>query len=325
MSEPKAKILIAEDEPHLRQVLSLQLSAAGFEVFETCDGSQAVERTPLVMPDLVMLDVMMPNMDGYEALRQLRASYLTRHIPIIMLTARAESEDKLQGLQGGANDYVTKPWESRELIQRVRNALEWSKQQRAASPLTGLPGNLSIDAEVQARIGRNEAFAFLAVDIDSFKSFNDHYGYARGDEAIRNLAHILVDAVQKHGSPGDFVGHIGGDDFVLLTRPEHGRTIAEAVVQAFDTAAPGMYDTEDRTRGFVEALNRRHEVDRFPLMSVTIALVSTDSYPITHQAELNDKAQELKEHGKAIVGSIVVGERRVRGGPDPEEGERDVA
>jgi PleD family two-component response regulator len=325
MSEPKAKILIAEDEPHLRQVLSLQLSAAGFEVFETCDGAQAVERTPLVMPDLVMLDVMMPNIDGYEALRQLRASFLTRHIPIIMLTARTESEDKLQGLQGGANDYVTKPWESRELIQRVRNALEWSKQQRAASPLTGLPGNLSIDAEVQARIDRNEAFAFLAIDIDSFKSFNDHYGYARGDEAIRSLARILIDAVQKHGSAGDFVGHIGGDDFVLLTRPEHGRTIAEAVVRFFDAAAPGMYDPEDSARGFIEALNRRHEVDRFPLMSVTIALVSTDSYPITHQAELNDKAQELKQHGKAIVGSIVVGERRARGAADPEEGERDVA
>jgi len=325
MSEPKAKILIAEDEPHLRQVLSLQLSAAGFEVFETCDGAQAVERTPVVMPDLVMLDVMMPNMDGYEALRQLRASYLTRHIPIIMLTARAESEDKIQGLRGGANDYVTKPWESRELVQRVRNALEWSRQQRAASPLTGLPGNLAIDAEVQDRIGRNEAFAFLAVDIDSFKSFNDHYGYARGDEAIRTLARILVDAVQRHGSAGDFVGHIGGDDFVLLTRPEHGRTIAEAVVHAFDTAAPGMYDAEDSTRGFIEALNRRHEVDRFPLMSVTVALVSTDTYPISHQAELNDKAQELKQHGKAIVGSIVVGERRVRGAGEAGEGERDVA
>jgi diguanylate cyclase (GGDEF)-like protein len=325
MPEPKAKILIAEDEPHLRQVLSLQLSAAGFEVFETCDGEQAVERTPVVMPDLVMLDVMMPNMDGYEALRQLRASYLTRHIPIIMLTARAESEDKIQGLRGGANDYVTKPWESKELIQRVRNALEWSRQQRAASPLTGLPGNLSIDAEVQERIGRNEAFAFLAVDIDSFKSFNDHYGYARGDEAIRALARILVDAVQKHGSPGDFVGHIGGDDFVLLTSPEHGRTIAEAVVHVFDTTAPTMYDAEDSARGFIEALNRRHEVDRFPLMSVTVALVSTDSYPITHQAELNDKAQELKQHGKAIVGSIVVGERRTRGNNEPGEGERDVA
>ncbi|MFI5370173.1 MAG: response regulator [Candidatus Eisenbacteria bacterium] len=324
MPEPKAKILIAEDEPHLRQVLSLQLSAAGFEVFETCDGAQAVERAPVFMPDLVMLDVMMPNMDGYEALRQLRASYLTRHIPIIMLTARAETEDKLQGLRGGANDYVTKPWESRELLQRVRNALEWSRQQRAASPLTGLPGNLAIDAEIQRRIERNEAFAFLAVDIDSFKSFNDHYGYARGDDAIRNLAHIVVDATTKSGRPGDFVGHIGGDDFVLLTAPECGREIAEAVVKAFDELSPTMYDPEDRARGYIEALNRRHEIDRFPLMSVTIALVSTDSYPITHQAELNDKAQELKEHGKGILGSIVVGERRTRG-PGEGEAERDVA
>jgi diguanylate cyclase (GGDEF)-like protein len=320
--EPKSKILIAEDEPHLRQVLSLQLTAAGFEVFESSDGAQALERAPQVMPDLVMLDVMMPNLDGYETCRQLRASFLTRHIPIIMLTARTELDDKLTGLKGGANDYITKPWEGRELLQRVRNALEWSRQQRAASPLTGLPGNLAIDDEIKHRIAREETFAFLAIDIDSFKSFNDHYGYARGDDAIRGLARIMVESSQRHGASGDFIGHIGGDDFVLLTTTECGEAVAQGVVTAFDALSPTLYDPEDRERGYVEVLNRRHVIERFPMMSLTIALVSTDRYVIGHQAELNDKAQELKEHGKGIAGSVVVGERRTR---IEEEPRRDVA
>jgi len=323
--EARPKILIAEDEPHLREVLGLQLAAAGFEVFEACDGAQAVERAPLFMPDLVMLDVMMPNMDGYEACRRLRASYITRHIPIIMLTARVEMEDKLAGLRGGANDYITKPWDGREMLQRVRTALEWSRQQRAASPLTGLPGNVAIDEEIKRRIARDESFSFLAVDIDSFKSFNDHYGYVRGDEAIRALARILVDTLQLSGTPADFVGHIGGDDFVLLTSPDCGEAVARAVVESFDRLAPLLYDAADRDHGYVEVLNRRHVIERFPVMSVTIALVSTDRYPITHQAELNDKAQELKEHGKGIVGSIVVSERRSRSEPAEEDQRRDVA
>ena len=321
MPEPKPKILIAEDEPHLRQVLALQLAAGGFEVAECTDGAQAVERAPQFMPDLVMLDVMMPNMDGFEACRLLRASYLTRHIPIIMLTARAELDDKLSGLRRGANDYITKPWEGRELLQRVRSALEWSRQQRAASPLTGLPGNLAINEEARRRLEAGETFAFLGIDIDSFKAFNDHYGYARGDEAIRALARILIEAAQQYGTRDDFVGHIGGDDFVLLTTPACGEPVGQAVVHAFDALAPSLYDPEDRERGFVEVLNRRHEIERFPLMSVTVALVATDRFTIGHQAELIDIAQELKEHGKSISGSVVVSERRVRA----EEERRDVA
>jgi diguanylate cyclase (GGDEF)-like protein len=323
--EIKPKILIAEDEPHLRQVLGLQLAAAGFDISECNDGAEAVARAPLVMPDLVMLDVMMPNMDGYEACRRLRANFLTRHIPIIMLTARAELEDKLVGLRGGANDYITKPWEGREMLARVRSALEWSRQQRAASPLTGLPGNVAIDEEIKRRIDRGEAFAFLAMDIDSFKSFNDHYGYARGDEAIRALARILVEAVQRYGGPGDFVGHIGGDDFVMITSPDRGELVAQSVVATFDELAPLLYDDADRERGYVEVLNRRHVAERFPLMSVTIALVKTDRYTIGHQAELNDIAQELKEHGKGIAGSVVVSERRARPQPEEQGERRDVA
>lgn len=305
----KTRILIAEDETNLREVLRIQLEFAGFEVIEARDGRQAVELAKAELPDLLLSDIMMPFLDGYEVCRQLRGSFATRHIPIIMLTARSENTDKIQGLQGGANDYVTKPWEHGELMLRIRNVLEWSRQQRSASPLTGLPGNVSINEEIKTRIALGEPFAMLQIDIDFFKAYNDHYGYARGDEAIKTVARILVESAYHHGT-GHFVGHIGGDDFVVLTTAEKAELIGQEIVDTFNATTSSLYDPEDRERGYVEVPNRRHIVERFPLMSVTLALVSTERTPVSHLAQLVDIAQELKAHGKGIPGSVMVGERR---------------
>ena len=306
----KERILVAEDELHLREVLRLQLENAGFEVLDARDGDQALAMARQHMPDVLLLDVMMPRRDGYEVCRELRSAFATRHIPIIMLTAKTEVSDKIFGLEGGANDYVTKPWEARELILRIRNVLEWSRQQRSASPLTGLPGNLSINGEIARRISTGLPFALIQVDIDYFKAFNDYYGYARGDQAIQRVAAILVDSTRVHGGPADFVGHIGGDDFVILTAPETAEEIGERVIAEFGAALPQLYDAADFQRGHVEVMNRKHVVERIPLMSVTLAMVSTDRFPVSHLAQLNDIAQELKEHGKGIQGSVLVGERR---------------
>ena len=320
----KSRILIAEDELHLREVLHLQLELAGFEVFEGCDGQEAVELAERVRPDVILLDVMMPRMDGYEALRRLRASYTTRFIPIIMLTAKDTKQDVVTGFQGGANDYLTKPYERSELLLRVNNQLSWSRQQREASPLTGLPGNLSINAETERRLASGVPFALLQVDIDHFKAYNDYYGYPRGDEAIQTLSRILVEAASRHGE-GNFVGHIGGDDFVLLSTPEHAEAVGQEIIDAFNRAVPSLYDPEDRERGHVEVMGRRHDVERFPLMSVTIALVSTDRAQVSHLAQLTDIAQELKAHGKGIPGSVLVGERRHRVEALPPDVERHAA
>jgi PleD family two-component response regulator len=305
----KTRILIAEDETNLREVLRIQLEFADFEVIEARDGQQAVDLAIANQPDVILSDVMMPFLDGFEVCRQLRASFATRHIPIILLTAKSELTDKMQGLQGGANDYVTKPWEHGELMLRIRNVLEWSRQQRAASPLTGLPGNVSINEEIRRRIGLGQPFAMLQIDIDFFKAYNDHYGYARGDQAIQTLSRILVDSAGHHGT-GNFVGHIGGDDFVILADPADAEALGQEVLDTFIATIGSLYDAEDRERGYVEVPNRRHIVERFPLMSVTLALVSTERTPVSHLAQLVDIAQELKAHGKGIPGSVMVGERR---------------
>ena len=152
--------------------------------------------------------------------------------------------------------------------------------------------------------------------MDYFKAFNDRYGYNRGDVAIRGVARILVEEAQRGG--GDtFVGHIGGDDFVVLIEPDLAGDLGQRIIAAFDRLVPTLYDPEDAACGFVEVHNRLHVVERFPLMSLTLALVRTDHMQISHLAQLGDIAQELKSHGKGIPGSVMVGERRSSGGPGP--------
>ena len=313
------RILIADDEKDIRSVLRTRLEFEGYTVLEAVDGLEAVRMAQEEAPDLIVLDVMMPHLDGVEVCNRLRASFTTRHIPVIMVTARAGKDDKISGLEKGANDYVTKPFEMGELLQRVRNTLDWSSQQRSASPLTGLPGNHSINAEIRRRLADGRPFALLQVDVDHFKAFNDYYGYGRGDEAIQLLARILSESVYRSGDPEGFVGHIGGDDFVVLCSCDASEALGEAILAWFNSAAMDLYDEEDRARGQIEVLNRRHEVERFPLMSLTIALVSTDRVPVTHLAQLIDIAQELKAPGKGIPGSVMVGDRRRR--PDPPSGQ----
>lgn len=310
----KNRILIAEDEANLRDILRFQLEAGGYAVLEAVDGRQAVDKAMEILPDLILLDIMMPGQDGIQVCRELRGSFRTRHLPIILLTAKSTIDDRLFGLEGGANDYITKPWQSKELLLRVRNVLEWSRQQRAASPLTGLPGNVSINEEITRRIERGRPFSMIQADIDYFKSFNDHYGYARGDDAIKTVARIIMDAATRFGGDDSFVGHIGGDDFVILTEPERSEDIAEEVIEQFKRAVPGLYNPQDRARGYVEVRNRLHNMEQFPLMSLTLALVSTDRFPVSHLAQLIDIAHELKTHGKGIPGSVLVGERRRRPG-----------
>jgi DNA-binding response OmpR family regulator len=312
------RILIADDEADIRLVLRTRLEFEGFTVLEAGNGTEAVSMAQDQSPDLIVLDVMMPELDGVEVCNRLRASFTTRHIPVIMVTARAGRDDKLAGLGKGANDYITKPFDLNEVAQRVRNTLEWSRQQRSASPLTGLPGNHSINAEIRRRLSDERPFALLQIDVDHFKAFNDYYGYGRGDEAIQLLARILTESVYRRTGTEGFVGHIGGDDFVVLCPCESAEELGEDILTWFNTGSADLYDPEDRERGQIEVLNRRHVVERFPLMSLTIALVSTDRVPVTHLAQLIDIAQELKAHGKGIPGSVMVGERRRR--QDPPSG-----
>jgi diguanylate cyclase (GGDEF)-like protein len=310
-----AKILVVDDEEHIRKIVKFQLEKAGYSVETAGDGLEALKTVDAYHPDLVLLDLMMPNMDGYEVCKRLKSHYQTNHIPVIMVTAKAELENKLQGFEDGANDYITKPFALTELLVRVKNVLQWSQLQRQANPLTGLPGNVSIEKEIERRLANDAAFMFMYADIDNFKAFNDYYGYKRGDDAIKVTAEIIVEAVELAGNKGDFVGHVGGDDFVIISTPAKYNSIASSIVKMFDEQIVDLFAKEDLDRGYVEVVNRKGTVDRFPLLTITIAVVSSNKASLDHIARISDIASELKRYGKTLEGSVIVRERRKNGQP----------
>ena len=174
-------------------------------------------------PDLVLADVMMPNMDGFELTRRLRQDPRTASVSIIMLTARGLSADKLEGFAIGADDYIVKPFDTPELLARIRGVLRRSRDMRAQSPLTGLPGNVRIEEEIDGRVDQGIPFAILYADLDHFKAFNDHYGFMRGDQVIQSSARLFEEVSSDETGGAAFVGHVGGDDFVVVARPARPR------------------------------------------------------------------------------------------------------
>jgi diguanylate cyclase (GGDEF)-like protein len=304
------RILVVDDEPPIRDILKFQLENAGFLVSCAEDGEQGLRMAEADPPDIVLLDLMIPHMDGYEVCRRLKSMYGTRHIPVIILTARGELDEKLRGLENGANDYVTKPFSMPELLMRVRNVLNWSQSQREANPLTGLPGNVSIERELTQRIESGRKFAFIYTDIDNFKGFNDYYGYAKGDEAIKRTARILTNAVAEFGNNDDFVGHIGGDDFVVMTTLDRADAIARAVVEMFEKSSPTLFAPEDLERGYLKIRKRSGEMMRIQSLGITLAVVTNERNEVEHIAQVADIASELKRYGKSMNGSVVVKERR---------------
>lgn len=234
MDEAKATVLIVEDEPALRELLSLVLRRAGYRVEAVADGPAALDWIRDRKPDLILLDVMLPGMDGFAVCRRLRTLWPLRTVPILMLTAMGRIEDKLQGIEAGADDYLTKPVAIPELLGRVEMHLRRSQRERATNPLSGLPGNPEIEAEIRRRLSEGQPFGIAYVDLNAFKAFNDRHGFREGDRVLQRFAHLLQEAMAAYGEPAqDFLGHIGGDDFVLLTRPHVLSPVARHVLERF--------------------------------------------------------------------------------------------
>ena len=310
--EPEGgSILVVDDDPFICRLLQIELEASGFEVRTAPDGVRALALVLERCPDLVLADVMMPEMDGFELTRRLRQDPRTAGVPVIMLTARGMSADKLEGFSAGADDYIVKPFDTPELLARIRGVIRRSREMRAQSPLTGLPGNVRIEEEIQRRVREGEGFAVLYADLDHFKAYNDHYGFMRGDDVIRATGRLLQDVVSELAGDGGFVGHVGGDDFVVLVPPEDAERVADAIVERFDRLAPGLYDEPDRRRGFIEVADRRGEVQRFPLLAISIGIASTARRRFAHFAHAVAVATEMKRYTKrASEGSSWAIDRR---------------
>ncbi|MEA2009354.1 MAG: response regulator, partial [Actinomycetota bacterium] len=246
------RILVVDDDPDILQYVKMNLELEGFETETASNGVEALKVASENPPSLVLLDVMMPGMDGLTTLRHLRNDPPTASVPVVMLTARALAQDRVKGLDLGADDYITKPFAVEELVARVRTVIRRAQQMRDVSPLTGLPGNFRIAAELERRISERMPIAVVYGDLDNFKAFNDHYGFMRGDTVIKFTAKVMVEAAASFGGDDAFVGHVGGDDYIALIDPTYVDEYCSAIIQEFDDGILDFYDTVDAVQGYIE-------------------------------------------------------------------------
>jgi diguanylate cyclase (GGDEF)-like protein len=315
-------ILVVDDDDDIASFVAFNLKMHGFEVIRARDGQDALEVMEKSRPDLAVIDWMMPNMDGVELTRRLRAEPLTSALPVIMLTAKSMTVDKVVGLTAGVDDYMVKPFDTAELIARVSSTLRRNKEFREVSPLTGLPGNARVRREIVDRMKTGGDYSVGYIDIDRFKSVNDVYGFDRGDEFITALARSLHRAVATSGRPPVFLGHIGGDDFVFICTPDQVLPLTKRAVTDFENSADQLYDADDARRGYIEVPDRRGNKQRAALVTLSIGVAESKSTG----RRFNDPrvvvavASEMKKVAKSQPGSYVaIDRRRHQEDPPPDE------
>ncbi len=306
----KKKVLIVDDDPDILDLLDIILEAEGFNVNKANDGEEALKQIQKQPPDLLIIDFKMPKLTGDKVCQKLREDILLRHMPIIMLTGKSEVKDKVHGIDAGADDYIVKPFEEKELIARIKMVLRRTEQDLDANPLTRLPGNVSIINELEKRLNSGQQLAAFYVDLDKFKIYNDHYGFEHGDAIIRETARLLIASVREKGNPDDFIGHIGGDDFVIISTPDKVKDICEKITSEFGNLSPDFYDKADRTKGFIHGKDRQGNIIKAPLMTISLGIVTNKRRKISHVAEIGEIGAELKEYAKEKTGNVCIIDRR---------------
>ncbi|MGB4520988.1 MAG: response regulator [Candidatus Omnitrophota bacterium] len=304
------KILIADDDPDIRDILKITLSEENYDVLEASDGEEAlkiIETKPL---DLVLVDYKMPKVDGREVCRRVKKDILLSHLPIIIVTGKGDLNDRVNGIDAGADDYVVKPFEPKELLARIRMIIRRTSRDLEANPLTRLPGNVSILSELSRRLESRALFAVCYCDLDKFKAYNDKYGFEHGDEVIRETARILIGSVRQIGNPDDFIGHIGGDDFVIVTTVNIADKLCNKIIDEFENRALMFYTEADRKRGYILAKDRQGKEQKIPLLSISIGVVTNEGCKIEHVAQISEIGAELKSYAKSLERSNYVKDKR---------------
>jgi CheY-like chemotaxis protein len=314
------RVMVVDDDAAIRAVSREVLEGQGYAVLEADTGASALELLARSGADIVLLDVMLPDYDGFQVTERIRADRKLADVPIIFVSARGQTADKVRALKLGGDDYVTKPFDALELGARVESVLQRKERELDSSPTTKLPGSIAIDREIHRRLAAGKPFSLCYLDLDQLKAFNDHYGYAKADGVIHQTGDLIRKAVERHGTPHDFVGHVAGDDFVLVTEPERLEAIAQDIIQTFDRLIPLYYHPDDQARGYIEAEDRFGQLRRFGFMSISLAGVHVAAGSARSHAQISARAAELKRQAKAIAGSVLV--QAPLAETDPENSQR---
>ena len=254
MTDIKPKILIIEDDLDVAEMLNAYFRVQGYEVFAVNWGEDGVRSCQTIHPDLVILDIRLPDIDGYEVARRLRSDRRTAEVPIIFLTEKRDRSDRLQGLELGADDYITKPFDVQELRLRVRNALKRVSQGSLTNPVTGLPEGALVDEKLSEVLGK-DGVALLFVSIDNMVSFREAYGFVASDDVLRAISLMIVNTMREVSPSEDFLGHISGTDFILVLPPSNLMALSEKLRVRLEQSVEYFYPIKDREQ-MIKSRNR---------------------------------------------------------------------
>ena len=289
----KSRLLVVEDDNDISNMLKIYFNSLGYDVDVAPRGSEALDKTHTVLPHLIVLDIMLPDIDGYEVCRRLRQSTRTSHIPVIFLTQKDERSDKLQGLELGADDYITKPFDIEELKLRVQGAIRRSEREALTDPRSGLPAGRLIEEQLRNTI-RKSGWAYMDIRINFFDQFKDVYGFVAADDVLRFAAMLMSEVVDELGSPSDFIGHAGGDNFVIIGSEETADKIRTRLKNRFAEEVQTHYNFMDRQQGFIMAANAEGQMEKTPLMTFSIGIVTPKQQSFADIREITELAADVR-------------------------------
>jgi DNA-binding response OmpR family regulator len=247
VTEIKPKILIIEDDLDVAEMLNAYFRVQGYDVFTVNWGEDGVRSCQTVHPDLVILDIRLPDIDGYEVARRIRGDRRTADVPIIFLTEKRDRADRLQGLELGADDYITKPFDVQELRLRVRNALRRVSQGSLTNPVTGLPEGGLVDEKLSEILGK-DGFALLSVSIDNMDAFREAYGFVASDDVLRAISFMIMNTMRETSRPEDFLGHLDATDFILVLQSSNLAALSQKLSARLEQSVEYFYPIRDRER-----------------------------------------------------------------------------
>lgn len=291
MSE--GRMLIVEDDPDISNMLRIYFQSHGYDVAVAQRGEDALDACRRQLPHIIVLDIMLPDMDGYDVCRNLRSSLRTSHVPIIFLTQKDERSDKIHGLELGADDYITKPFDLEELKLRVKSAISRATVQSLTNPTTGLPGGRLIEEQLR-KLMRGDDWGILYVGIAGFDAFREEYGFVAAEDMLRFMGMILGQTVDEVGTANDFIGHVGSDDFIITTSKELVEPMEKALRARFNEGVGTHYDWQTREQGYLVVEDDEGNERKVDLMKLSIGVTTVDDGPFADIREITEVASNAR-------------------------------
>ncbi|OJX45972.1 MAG: hypothetical protein BGO78_03545 [Chloroflexi bacterium 44-23] len=289
----KARILVVEDDLDISNMLNIYFKSQGYDVDLALRGETALEKTRQTLPHLIVLDIMLPDIDGYEVCRRLRSNTRTSHIPVIFLTQKDERSDKLQGLELGADDYITKPFDIEELRLRVQNAIARAERESLTDAQSGLPSGKLIEDQMR-KVMRDKSWALMDIQIKNFEPFKEVYGFIAASDVLRFTAMLMGETLDEMGNETDFVGHAGGNNFVIICHHNSAARIAESLRKKFQESIQTHYTFMDRQQGYFTSLDVNGNSQQYPFMALAIGIVSPKTHQFSDIREITELAAEAR-------------------------------